>query len=367
MRRVLWLFASGFLTCGISFVFFSSASVAGASSTSSANPSTPTLSIVATNPVLKKTPAGWSTTILVGDAGVCAPNVTYELLVSTTYVSGPIIGTPTVTPTPTSGCALTIGVVNKVTLQFENGFTEMPSAVTLEIFGNTGTSPGAFSPSTIQLSVQRALGLIHEVLFPLLFGILCAGVFIVECTRRIGNNILEAGSSWSFKDSWATNITFVGALLGAIISASGSIASAFPGVPLYRFAMLNAAYASIVGVAPVIAAIGSGPPRINGGQPIITLKRLSVYAAGSLTFLALGGVLVSLGELEWWSSAVLWARVVLIVLTLGVVLPILIYATQSTRELATPRKAHADRTSDARTDTNVQSEPSPRSFKAAAI
>jgi hypothetical protein len=291
---------------------------------------------------------------------MCVPNATYELLVSTTDVSGPIIGTSAVTPTPPSGCALTAGIVNKVSLQFANGFTKMPSAVTLEIYENTGDpSQPAASPQTIQLSVQRALGLIHEVLFPLVFGLLCAAAFLVGCSPKFRNNQLEAGSSWSFKDSWATNITFVGALFGAIISATGSIASAFPGVPLYRFAILNAAYASIVGVAPAIAAIRSGPPKMVGGQPLIALNPVSVYGAGALTFVSLGGVLVSLAELEWWSSAVLWARVVLIVLTLGVIVPILVYAVESTNELAVPKVFGSSEKLDA--------ELSARSFKAAAV
>lgn len=370
MRRILTICIVAMSGLVVPVVFFGGlASSAGATESGSSSVG---LTISPTAPVLTRTASGWSTTILVANSGSCAIAVDYELLVSTHYASGPMVGVPTVSPTPPSGCALAGGTVNKVTLQFADGFTTIPSAVTLAVFGDPSDTQQTFSsPSTIQLSVQRALGLVHELVFPLILGIVFAAIFVQVCRRKIGDMDLEAGSNWSFKDSWATNITFVSALFGAIISSSSSIASAFPGVPLYRFAMLNAAYAAIAGIAPMISGFGAKPPVMVGGQPIRKLNKVSVYGAGALTLLALGGVVASLSELEWWSSAVPWARVALIAVTVGIIVPVLIFAIQSTVSLSAEPKAESVRDMGkvlgAEAFSFVATPADQRSFQSAAI
>jgi len=373
MRRIITFCVVAISGLVVPFLFLGG--VANSAGATGSGSSPIGLTISPTAPVLLRTYAGWATTIFVANSGACASAVDYELLVSSRYADAPIVGAPTISPAPPPGCALTGGTVNKVTLQFADRFTKMPSAVTLAVFGDPGDTQQTFSsPATIQLSVQRALGLVHEVLFPLILGMLFAAIFLAGCMRRIKGQALEAGSNWSFKNSWATNITFVSALFGAIISASGSIASAFPGVPLYRFAMLNAAYAAIAGIAPLIAGFGATPPVMVGGQPISTLKKVSVYGAGALTLMALGGVMASLAELEWWSSAVPWARFVLIALTIGVIVPILFFAVQSTVSLIQVEKPNAASGGEAAKylgveaqSTPVPGETNPRSFQAAAI
>ena len=370
MRRTLTICIVAVMGLVAPFVLFGGlTNTAGATQSSSSSIG---LSISSTSPVLTRTGAGWSTTIFVANSGSCASAVDYELLVASSIALGPIVGVATVSPAPPSGCVLTGGTVNKVTLQFPDSFTTVPSAVTLAVFGDPGDTQRTFSgPSTIQLSVQRALGLVREIVFPLIFGAVFAAIFVMVCRKKVGRRDLEAGSNWSFKDSWATNITFVSALFGAIISSSSAIASAFPGVPLYRFAMLNAAYAAIAGIAPMISGFGSKPKGTSGGQPIKKLNKVSVYSAGGLTLLALGGVVASLTELEWWSSAVPWARVVLVAVTIGVIVPVMAFAIQSTVSLSKEPTAQpaADTTKGFRVEdfSLVATNADQRVFQSAAI
>ncbi len=116
----------------------------------------------------------------------------------------------------------------------------------------------------------------------------------------------------------------------------GAVTSAFPGVPLYRFAILNAVYAAIAAVAPIVAGLGSKPDSVNPDK--IKFGRRSLLGAGGLTLLALGGELTSLATLEWWSSAVPWARIVLMTATGLVGALVLIYAVMTTVALFPSQK-----------------------------
>ena len=83
-----------------------------------------------------------------------------------------------------------------------------------------------------------------------------AGASPLEAGRHDGRIVglsapVYASASWTFKDSWATNITAVGALVGTFLAASSSVASMFPGVPLYRFTIANAACGALVVVVPL--------------------------------------------------------------------------------------------------------------------
>jgi hypothetical protein len=76
---------------------------------------------------------------------------------------------------------------------------------------------------------------------------------------------LFAASAWSFGDSWATSVTPVTALVGGLLTASGTVAGLIPGVDLGRFGLLMAAVGGITVVAPLLfAALNSLFPPEQG-------------------------------------------------------------------------------------------------------
>jgi hypothetical protein len=63
---------------------------------------------------------------------------------------------------------------------------------------------------------------------------------------------LYASSAWTFGDSWVTNITAVGTLIGTVLTASSSVASLLPGVDPPRFSLLLVMAGGFAVIAPVI-------------------------------------------------------------------------------------------------------------------
>ncbi|MBP2580282.1 hypothetical protein J3A78_000760 [Streptomyces sp. PvR006] len=57
---------------------------------------------------------------------------------------------------------------------------------------------------------------------------------------------------WTAKDSWVTNITALGALLGTLLAASGVLQEWLPGISLARFLTMNLLFGGLVLVAPVV-------------------------------------------------------------------------------------------------------------------
>lgn len=63
---------------------------------------------------------------------------------------------------------------------------------------------------------------------------------------------LDIDSPWSVKDSWLTNITALGALLGTVLSTTGFLADWLPGVSLSQFLGMNLLYGGVILFAPII-------------------------------------------------------------------------------------------------------------------
>ncbi|MFI8421187.1 hypothetical protein [Streptomyces sp. NPDC085479] len=57
---------------------------------------------------------------------------------------------------------------------------------------------------------------------------------------------------WTAKDSWVTNITALGALLGAILAATGVLQEWLPGISLARFLTMNLLFGGLILLAPVV-------------------------------------------------------------------------------------------------------------------
>jgi hypothetical protein len=71
---------------------------------------------------------------------------------------------------------------------------------------------------------------------------------------------VKTGSAWNFKDSFATNVTAIGGLLAAALTAAGSSSSLLPGVETNRFSLLNAAWAGLAAIAPIVIGLGTRTP-----------------------------------------------------------------------------------------------------------
>ena len=66
---------------------------------------------------------------------------------------------------------------------------------------------------------------------------------------------LYAASAWTWGDSWVTNITAVGTLIGTVLTASSGVASLLPGVDQSRFSLLLAMAGGVSVIAPLIFAL----------------------------------------------------------------------------------------------------------------
>ena len=66
---------------------------------------------------------------------------------------------------------------------------------------------------------------------------------------------LYAASAWTWGDSWVTNITAVGTLIGTVLTASSGVAALLPGVDQGRFSLLLAMAGGVSVIAPLVFAL----------------------------------------------------------------------------------------------------------------
>ena len=66
---------------------------------------------------------------------------------------------------------------------------------------------------------------------------------------------LYAASAWTWGDSWVTNITAVGTLIGTVLTASSGVAALLPGVDQSRFSLLLVMAGGVSVIAPLIFAL----------------------------------------------------------------------------------------------------------------
>ncbi len=66
------------------------------------------------------------------------------------------------------------------------------------------------------------------------------------------NRKIATGSSWTFKDSWLTNVSAIGAVLAATVAATGFLDQFLPGLPISGFVGLNLLFIGMLALGPVI-------------------------------------------------------------------------------------------------------------------
>ncbi|MER6099918.1 hypothetical protein ABT154_29485 [Streptomyces sp. NPDC001728] len=82
------------------------------------------------------------------------------------------------------------------------------------------------------------------------------------------SRILPIDVPWAAKDSWVTNITALGALLGTFLAATGVIQEWLPGISLSRFLTMNLLFGGLILIAPVVySASCTYPLEADSGDP----------------------------------------------------------------------------------------------------
>jgi hypothetical protein len=142
---------------------------------------------------------------------------------------------------------------------------------------------------------------------------------------------IYASASWSFKDSWATNITALGGGVGAIAAAAGATSTVFPGVALDRFAILLALFAAVVVAGPLV--LGLCLPRSDDPDRV-KATGFSLLVAAFVTLVGVGGEIGTIGSLIWLSSPARDTRLALLLLPAAAFVVVTWYACRTTVELA---------------------------------
>jgi hypothetical protein len=173
-------------------------------------------------------------------------------------------------------------------------------------------------PAQIPLTVRRIVSPWQYVGIPALCGgglalllvtlLLVIGVPAAGKARRVhwGAQFLRtplfAGTAWSFGDSWATSVTPLTALAGAVLTASGAVAGLVPGVDLSKFALLMALVGGLTTLAPLLfSALNALFPAKNAVKPapadeVVAASLWVMLAASCLTVLAIGA---EIGFVGW--------------------------------------------------------------------
>jgi hypothetical protein len=245
---------------------------AAKSGTAAANP--PAVAAVSKSAnVVFRTRESATVTVLVTDMYACGRANRPTFVLATTSPEG--IGKDPAA----SGCKHQDGSTYAVTLRFtfHVALAEIPAGATLLL---SQRIPGTAAPAeaNVSLTVQRWMSPWAYLWGPLLTGAGMAAVLVVlicwiglPCRRRPGKNgpehevvhfsakfwtrPLYATASWTFSDSWATNITVVGTSIGAVLTAAGAFSAVLPGVQLGPFTLLNVGCGAAVVAGPILFGV----------------------------------------------------------------------------------------------------------------
>ena len=111
---------------------------------------------------------------------------------------------------------------------------------------------------------------------------------------------VAVGPTWSFKDSWLTNVAAVGALLGTILGAGDFLKDLIPGTSTVRLTAVSIIAGGMVTLAPVVYAAFSkwkSTDDGHGGTRLDAVGRGSgLWAAAGAT---VGGVFLELATIGY--------------------------------------------------------------------
>ena len=223
-------------------------------------------------------PGTWTTTAYLNTAALCAEPVTFALQLTPAPSPGrPVPATPASSVTANCGPGETASPITAVTLSAS--LPEVPLSATLVV---TPSPLAAASEAQLDvtLAVHRHVSVFQYLVIPVCSGAVLAALLIIATvafgvprsrrpadrrgpdagtrtwTRRIsGGRPLYAASAWTWGDSWVTNITAVGTLIGTVLTASSGVAALLPGVDQGRFSLLLVMAGGVSVIAPLIFAL----------------------------------------------------------------------------------------------------------------
>lgn len=229
-------------------------------------------------PLTEQSDDTWTTTVYLGTAALCEGAVSYDLVTtapnSATLDKKPMYLVPGGKPQQTTKppCAIKTKTANpdvEVILSFTPlpPLTAAPQTATL-VVTPVGATTQASAPLDLTLPVHRQVSAAKYLWIPFWCGLGLAVLLVVftalfgvprpKSGAGNGHRVpflrvpLYASAAWSFSDSWATNITAVGTVVGTVLTASGSVSELLPGVELGRFSLLIAVAGGITVAAPLL-------------------------------------------------------------------------------------------------------------------
>ena len=186
-------------------------------------------------------PGTWTTTAYLNTAALCAEPVTFSLQL-TPSPGKPVPLTPASSVIANCGPGETASPITAVTLSAS--LAEVPLSATLVVT----PSPVAAASETqldVTLAVHRHVSVYQYLVIPVCCGAVLAALLIIATvafgvprsrrparpprSRRRNAHLdkedfwrrpLYAASAWTWGDSWVTNITAVGTLIGTVLTAS---------------------------------------------------------------------------------------------------------------------------------------------------
>ena len=221
-------------------------------------------------------PGTWTTTAYLNTAALCAEPVTFALQL-TPSPGKPVPATPASSVTANCGAGEAASPITAVPLSAS--LPEVPLSATLVV---TPSPLAAASEAqlNITLAVHRHVSVYQYLVIPAGAGAALAALLIVATvafgvprSRRparpprsgrrnahldkedFWRRPLYAASAWTWGDSWVTNITAVGTLIGTVLTASSGVAALLPGVDQGRFSLLLAMAGGVSVIAPLVFAL----------------------------------------------------------------------------------------------------------------
>lgn len=320
------------------------------------------------NPSLTQQSAGtWTTTIELNTAAICPGPVSFDLVTTKPYADTPAVsatyeqGGRMVTAAACGAAGAPPVTVVMLTFTPAPALSAIPEAATLTVTPTAAALALGAAPLAITLSVHRQVSLWEYLGIPVGCGLLLAvllvaatmlgGVTGPDGTARAGTRFwrmpLYAAAAWSFGSSWATNIAALGAVIGAALTASASVASLLPGVEVGRFSLLLALAGGITVAAPL--AFGLLNSTARRGEPpapagdVLVAELWTMLAASSLTVFGIGAEIGIVGWVLGYDLVVApeWARACVAIFAAAVTLLTLGYGVSAIRALADSRPGSA--------------------------
>ena len=185
----------------------------------------------------------------------------------------PVPATPASSVTADCGAGEAASPITAVTLSAS--LPEVPQAATLIVTPSPVTAASE-TQLDITLAVHRHVSVYQYLVIPAGAGAALAALLIVATVAfgvprsrparppRSGRRNahldkedfwrrpLYAASAWTWGDSWVTNITAVGTLIGTVLTASSGVAALLPGVDQGRFSLLLAIAGGVSIIAPLV-------------------------------------------------------------------------------------------------------------------